>query len=78
MVLGIPFFGIFDRPDDTFPMGGVNVQNTNYTLLITAVDLENLRLCSDQAIFVQDVVYNIRDVIALDDGAVFQLNLTKQ
>lgn len=72
------FSGIFDRPDDTFGMGGVNVQNTNYTLQVAAADISAGLIDGGSVVVVQGVPYIVRDVIALDDGAIFQLTLTKQ
>lgn len=74
----VAFAGIFDRPDDTFGMGGTNVQTTNYTLLVQASTVADAHIDSGVALSVQAVAYTVRDVIALDDGAIFQLTLTKQ
>jgi hypothetical protein len=71
------FNAIFDRPDDTFGMGGVNVQSTNYTLLVAAADVSAGAIVEGSSLTLQNNTYIVRDVIGLDDGAVFQLMLTK-
>ena len=71
------FTGIFDTPDETLNMAGVNVLSTMYSLTVKTSDANAAALVSGNSITVNGTAYVVRDVMLRDDGALTQLNLSK-
>jgi hypothetical protein len=70
------FLGIFDKPDETMNMAGVNVESTMYTLLVKTSDVAAGAIVGGGAITVAGTPYAIRDIFMQDDGLFSQLTLS--
>ena len=78
---GRTFLMLFDAPDQTMNMAGVNVQSTMYSALGKTSDLAAASVVSGSAITINEGVfagpYVVRDVLLEDDGAFTRLNISK-
>lgn len=74
---GVSFTGLFDEPDDTLSMGGVNVQSTMYTLTLKSSDVTAATVASGGPITVNGAAFVVRDVMLIDDGIFSKLTLSK-
>ena len=70
------FTGIYNSPDDTMNMGGVNLLSTMYELTVTAADVAGGAITSGSSITVNGRAFVVRDVISLDDGVFNNLTLS--
>jgi len=74
---GQAFTGIFDTPDETMNMAGVNVLSTMYTLLLKTSVTAAIGLVSGNSITVNAAAFVVRDVMLEGDGVFTQLTLSK-
>lgn len=71
------FKGLFDMPDQTMQMAGVNIISTMYQLTCKTSDVTAAAIVSGVAITVAGGTYVVRDVIQQDDGVFSALSLSK-
>jgi hypothetical protein len=74
---GHTFTGIFDTPDDTLNMAGVNVFSTMYALLCQSADVVAAGIKGGSTVTVNGTAYTVRETLLQDDGAFTQINLSK-
>ncbi|MEI8327174.1 MAG: hypothetical protein WCH44_17795 [Betaproteobacteria bacterium] len=74
---GYSFTGIFDAPDDTLNMGGINVLSTMYRLTAQTSDVLDGAIESGSVLTVNGSAFVVRDVISVDDGVFSHLTLSK-
>lgn len=73
----VSFTGIFDTPDETLNMVGVNVLSTMYALTCKTTASQAAALATGSAITVNGTAFVIRDVMLEDDGVFTKLSLSK-
>jgi len=69
--------GLFDTPDETMNMAGVNLLSTMYVVEIKTSDAQARNLGNGDSVTVNGAAFIVRDVMLKDDGAFTAVTLSK-
>ena len=74
---GVSFTALLDRPDEALNMSGLSMLSTMYLLTVQAADLVAAGLASGSAVTVAGQPFSVRDTLAVDDGALYHVTLSR-
>lgn len=72
------FLGILDAPGQVLAVGNVNVVANMYALTAKTADAESVDLQNGDTITVDGKSFDVRELLALDDGLITNVTLSRR